>query len=839
MINPRPRSLAPIAAGLAPIGLGVSLMACPAHAQDLEDGTRVALVGAASGADYNKDVVDHLMQASRSVGMPDRDNTLPRAAYELAIVDMFDASVETPRTEDLESYDVVLVYNNVPFADPVAMGDVIASTVEGGAALVLAGNSVDENMGLQGRFVLQNLSPVEYGTATSAPSLSVVALDDADQWLVGPTIGTTPEWGVVDIDGGTASYHLEGTNPRENAVLTHQWTDLSPAVVLQEPAIDGQGAVAFVNVFPPSDRVDPGSWDSNTHVAKLLAQVILWTQGFTRPVGQCYQFDPTVPGWVPQLIAPASEPPFPFCGTCQLGSTYHGEVATRISCRVPEEDCLPSPFGIPGRDGVNCTQFLDPRTELGAAPQNNQTFQDLNCNGIDVFDEPLFDPSIDGQCEGNIDPNTGEPYDNNDYYHDFNRFTCEYLTDGFDPDGDQLSFGTITIFEENGFEVAEVVNLTCDNCPEYYNPNQFDWDLDGTGDLCDTCPFVFQDPSAPFAGDGDSDGLGDVCDNCYEVANADQWDIDDDGNGDVCDNCPDVYNPSGVTFGAPMIIQPPYFMGTVSHQADWDQDAVGDACDNCLLHPHYPDDVYDTSNPDQLDTDGDSWGDACDNCDLEFNPNQRDSDRDTVGDLCDNCPELQTQDISDADEDGLGDPCDNCDETRNVDQVDVDADGFGDACDNCELVSNADQIDSDDDGVGDLCDNCPQAYNPEQSDGDNDGVGDACDNCLYIRNDQDDRDGDGFGDDCDFCIENASVENKDSDGDGKGDVCDNCPHHVNFDQADDDEDGLGNACDVLGLRGGGELQPVGGGCAHTGATGAPALGWVAALAALGWRRRAE
>jgi len=50
-----------------------------------------------------------------------------------------------------------------------------------------------------------------------------------------------------------------------------------------------------------------------------------------------------------------------------------------------------------------------------------------------------------------------------------------------------------------------------DNCPDDYNPQQFDCDGDETGDLCD-----------PDLIDPDGDGVDAACDNCPDVANPDQ-----------------------------------------------------------------------------------------------------------------------------------------------------------------------------------------------------------------------------------------------------------------------------------------------------------------------------
>ncbi|MCK4660093.1 MAG: hypothetical protein KAV82_11280 [Phycisphaerae bacterium] len=71
-----------------------------------------------------------------------------------------------------------------------------------------------------------------------------------------------------------------------------------------------------------------------------------------------------------------------------------------------------------------------------------------------------------------------------------------------------------------------------DLCPNHYDPEQFDPDVDCRGVPCDNCPEVYN----PDQMDTDGDGLGDVCDNCPTVPNAQQWDYDGDGVGDACSN---------------------------------------------------------------------------------------------------------------------------------------------------------------------------------------------------------------------------------------------------------------------------------------------------------------
>ena len=59
------------------------------------------------------------------------------------------------------------------------------------------------------------------------------------------------------------------------------------------------------------------------------------------------------------------------------------------------------------------------------------------------------------------------------------------------------------------------VQLSCDNAPNVFNPDQGDIDGDGFGDVIDLCPTL---PTAVAnTADSDKDGVGNECDDCRQT----------------------------------------------------------------------------------------------------------------------------------------------------------------------------------------------------------------------------------------------------------------------------------------------------------------------------------
>jgi hypothetical protein len=368
-----------------------------------------------------------------------------------------------------------------------------------------------------------------------------------------------------------------------------------------------------------------------------------------------------------------------------------------------------------------------------------------------------------------------------------------------------------------------------DNCPEVWNPDQADFDENGSGDLCadldgdgavdgsDCAPYLpgvsaLPGPIGSSVRVSESGGIATIRWNAAfqgHASNVYRGVLPAPGNPIDTLTCFDVGNIEGSSVDPEIPATDSAFFYVVtgvnacgsgsevpascaSVDGDADDDAIANLADNCPT----------VSNAAQTDGDGDFSGDECDNCPAVSNAGQVDTDGDTQGDACD----------PDGDNDGVPGATD-VDDLNPSRCADADSDG----CDDCALGSDgfgpladhdptSDGPDGDADGACDAGDTCPAdplktasglcgcGVADVDTDTDVDGTADCIDNCPWVSNaDQTNADGDSIGDLCDDCDEDPD---NDIDGDGRcGDV-DNCPALSNASQTDSDGDGIGDACDL-------------------------------------------
>ncbi|MBL0927937.1 MAG: hypothetical protein IBJ11_09855 [Phycisphaerales bacterium] len=188
-----------------------------------------------------------------------------RSTDKIGIVDTFAAQTATPTLATLLTYDAALVYSNLPFSDPGALGDVLADYTDRGGGVVVgmfATGAPGASGFPAGRFALQGYaltSPTGGRTTGSAATLGAVAYPNH------PIMA-----GVASFNGGTASPRPTSTAVPGHATVIANWSD-GKLLAVTSTRFPNRADLGF---FPPSNTVSGGLWDAATDGAKLLANTV-------------------------------------------------------------------------------------------------------------------------------------------------------------------------------------------------------------------------------------------------------------------------------------------------------------------------------------------------------------------------------------------------------------------------------------------------------------------------------------------------------------------------------------------------------------------------------------
>jgi hypothetical protein len=165
----------------------------------------------------------------------------------------FDAESQTPSLADLLAYDAVFVVNDFTFADPVALGDVLADYVDHGGAVVMTLAAFVNNYDVRGRFMDQGYSPFVVGPGPLG-SASLGSYDVTHPIMAGA--------------GFAFADNLAGVTLAPGAQLVAEWNNGLPFIATKKA-----GRVVGMNIFVG----DGGFWDGD--ITRILHNAFFWASG--------------------------------------------------------------------------------------------------------------------------------------------------------------------------------------------------------------------------------------------------------------------------------------------------------------------------------------------------------------------------------------------------------------------------------------------------------------------------------------------------------------------------------------------------------------------------------
>jgi hypothetical protein len=176
-------------------------------------------------------------------------------------VDVFDAAFDTPSVAQLGAYQAVLLYVNMPLADPGAMGDRLADYFDGGGRVVIAPGANCDPVKLEGRFVDQGYLVLDIGAVDeSFPSDSLGLILEPNSPLVE---------GVNMLDAPFAARCF--VSPTPGSTVVAQWGAGIPLIA--RGLVQGRKRVDL-NFFPPSAEMGMVFWTGDG--AAILKDALLY-----------------------------------------------------------------------------------------------------------------------------------------------------------------------------------------------------------------------------------------------------------------------------------------------------------------------------------------------------------------------------------------------------------------------------------------------------------------------------------------------------------------------------------------------------------------------------------
>jgi hypothetical protein len=206
-----------------------------------------------------------------------------KAHANVAVVDTFDAFNNTPTLSQLQSYDLVFTVGSMGYKDRAALGDVLASYVDGGGVVVQTGTDWLTDYSVQGRWATQGYSP--YNPNTFDLTSDSMGEHDAGHALM-QNVGSlgAVEKAQVTLTGGT--------------------TQVAQYVTTHLPLVAVKNRAVGIN----ADLQDVAHWVGDFHWVIVNAANSI--HGYSCPPASA---TPTTTGTPPTATASPSASPTPMC----------------------------------------------------------------------------------------------------------------------------------------------------------------------------------------------------------------------------------------------------------------------------------------------------------------------------------------------------------------------------------------------------------------------------------------------------------------------------------------------------------------------------------------------
>ena len=205
-----------------------------------------------------------LLAADATLAAEDVRTHLVAAGYDVTIIDV---AAGTPSLADLAPYQAVFTwsFSDYPYADSVALGNVLADFVDSGRGVVQAGFSLFSaaSYGLDGRWNLE-----QYG------ALSLGELNLGFAMTLQPELPNHPVLaGVSAFHGGNAPLNMSVVK-QGCAEIVARWSNRRPLIAAGSGPRAGR--VVALNFHPVSDAFYPQYWrtDPAYDGARLLANAV-------------------------------------------------------------------------------------------------------------------------------------------------------------------------------------------------------------------------------------------------------------------------------------------------------------------------------------------------------------------------------------------------------------------------------------------------------------------------------------------------------------------------------------------------------------------------------------